>query len=371
MELTIDEALRQGNAAQKEGKFQEAERLYRTILQSQPTHPYANHNLGVLAVSVNKADAALPLFKTALEANPKIENFWLSYIDTLIKEKQFETAKQVLADGEKTGLAGEKVDALQAQLTLEIKNPGPPQSELNSLLEHYQNRRYDDAEKLALSITKQFPNHPFGWTVLAAVIKQTGRLSESVVVSEKVIALAPEDAKAHYSLGDTLRELGRLEEAEASYSQAIELKPDFVEAHSNLGTTLQELGRLEEAEASYRQAIALKSDFAEAHSNLGTTLRELGRLAESEASYRQAIAVKSDFAEAHYNLGVTLLELKRFDSALSSYEKAVNAKENYNKAISGIGKALIGKGRHKEGLNKIRTGDGSISFDIKKGLSIK
>jgi len=66
MELTIEQALQQGVAAHKEGKPQEAERLYRAILQSQPHHPDANHNLGVLAASVNKADAALPLFKTAL-----------------------------------------------------------------------------------------------------------------------------------------------------------------------------------------------------------------------------------------------------------------------------------------------------------------
>ena len=72
MELKIEQALQQGIAAHKEGKLQDAERLYRAILQSQPAHPDANHNLGVLAVSVNKADAALPLFKTAVEANPKI-----------------------------------------------------------------------------------------------------------------------------------------------------------------------------------------------------------------------------------------------------------------------------------------------------------
>ena len=59
MELTIEQALQQGVAAHKEGKLQDAERLYRAILQSQPTHSDANHNLGVLAVSVNKADAAL------------------------------------------------------------------------------------------------------------------------------------------------------------------------------------------------------------------------------------------------------------------------------------------------------------------------
>ena len=88
MELTIEQALQQGVAAHKEGKLQDAARLYRAILQSQPKHPDANHNLGVIAISVNKADTALPLFKTALEANPKIEQFWLSYIDALIKSKE-------------------------------------------------------------------------------------------------------------------------------------------------------------------------------------------------------------------------------------------------------------------------------------------
>ena len=58
MKLTIEQALQQGIAEHKEGKLQEAERLYRTILQSQPLHPDANHNLGVLAVSVNKVEAS-------------------------------------------------------------------------------------------------------------------------------------------------------------------------------------------------------------------------------------------------------------------------------------------------------------------------
>ena len=78
MKLTIDEALQEGVTAHKEGKFQDAERLYRAILQTQPKHPDANYNLGVLAISANKADAALPLFKTAVTANPKKEQFWLS-----------------------------------------------------------------------------------------------------------------------------------------------------------------------------------------------------------------------------------------------------------------------------------------------------
>ena len=116
MELTVEQALQQGIAAHKDGKLEEAERLYRAILQSHPAHPDANHNLGVLAVSVNKAEEALPLFKTALEANPKIEQFWLSYADALIKEQQYEAASQVIAEGQKQGFPGENLNALGTQL---------------------------------------------------------------------------------------------------------------------------------------------------------------------------------------------------------------------------------------------------------------
>ena len=118
MELTIDQALQRGVAAHKDGKLQDAERLYRTILQSQPLHPRANHNLGVLAVSVNKIDAALPLFKTALEGNPKIEQFWLSYIDALIKEQQLDNAKQVIEQAKKHGVARENLNALEEKLVI-------------------------------------------------------------------------------------------------------------------------------------------------------------------------------------------------------------------------------------------------------------
>ena len=115
--MTIEQALIRAVQAHKAGKLQDAENLYRAILQTQPKHPDANHNLGVMAVSLNKTEAALPLFKIALEANPSQGQFWLSYVDALIKEKQYENARNVLGQGKKSGLTGEKVKALEAQLS--------------------------------------------------------------------------------------------------------------------------------------------------------------------------------------------------------------------------------------------------------------
>ena len=353
MELTIEQVLQQGVAAHKSGNLQEAERLYRAILQSQPTHPDANHNIGLIAISVNQIKAALPLFKIALDVNPNIEQFWLSYIDALIKEQQFEAAKQVLEQAKKQCVAVEKLNVLEAQLASINKQENviclsPSQQQLSNLLEQYQNGRFADAEELAVSITEQFPKHQFAWKVLGAIFGQTGRKVEAANANQKAVALSTQDAEAHYNLGNTLQALGRLQEAEASYTEAIVLKPDFAKAHSNLGNTLQALGRLQDAEASYRQAIALKPDYAEAHSNLGNTLQEQGRLEEAEASLKQAIALKPDYSEAHSNLGNTLNELDRLEEAEASYTQAIALKPDYAEAHSNLGVTLQELGRLEE-----------------------
>ena len=342
MELTVDQALQQAVAAHKESKLQEAERLYRAILQAQPNHPDANHNLGVLAVAVGKPIEAIPLFKLALEANPAIEQFRLSYIDALIKMERFEDAKRVLAEGERSGVSLDKLDAIKQRLKVSSSGAEPPQDQLNCLLEHYQAGRLEEAEALATLLTQQFPKHPFGWKVLGAVFEQTGRVSESLLPMQESADLSPQDAEAHSNLGATLKELGRLDDAEASLRQAIALKPDFAEAHNNLGVTLKELGRLDDAEASYREAIALRPDYAEAHYNLGTALRELGRLDESVSAFFRAINFKADFDDAYFNLGAALKRTRHYAADQSLYPILINLliRENFVRPIEVAGAIL-------------------------------
>ena len=379
METTVEQALQQAIAAHKGGKLQDAERLYRAILQAQPKHPDANHNLGVLAVAVGKPLEAIPLFKLALDANPRIEQFWLSYIDALFRLERFDDARRVLLEGAKSGLSADKLVALNQRLqerqsnraaqasksqTPSQKSKGqdssasaaPPQNQIDNLVEHFQAHRWEQAEALATLLTQRFPKHPFSWKVLGAVLKQTGRLKESLAPMQSAVKLGPQDAESHSNLGVVLKQLGRLDEAEASYKKAIAIKPDYAGVHSNLGAMLKEIGRLDEAEASCRKAIAVQPAFAEAHSNLANALKELGRLDEAEASYRQAIVLKPDLAEAHYNLGNTLKELGGSEEAEASFKKAIALKPDYAEAHSNllmlIGSMLFNDVRYRESAAK-------------------
>lgn len=117
--LSLREALQQAISHHRAGQLQDAERLYRAILEVAPQQPDANHNLGVLALEVNKPEAALAFLKTALDANPAQGQYWLSYIDALIRCKQFEVARQTLLLGKEKGLSGEHLHPLEQRLAKE------------------------------------------------------------------------------------------------------------------------------------------------------------------------------------------------------------------------------------------------------------
>ena len=97
------------------------------------------------------------MFKTVSESNPKIEQFWLSYIDALKKGQQVGLSIQVIEQAKSQGVTEEKLNSLKIQLVPKTENANretPSQQQSNSLLEYYQVGRYDDSEKLALSITE-------------------------------------------------------------------------------------------------------------------------------------------------------------------------------------------------------------------------
>ena len=95
--VSILDALKLGIQAHRAGDVQKAERYYRAILNVKPNHADANHNMGVLAIGIGKTLDALSFFKMALEANPDAEQFWLSYIDALIKLEKVDDAKALLS----------------------------------------------------------------------------------------------------------------------------------------------------------------------------------------------------------------------------------------------------------------------------------
>ena len=185
----------------------------------------------------------------------------------------------------------------------------PPQEQLNSLLDCYQTGRYVDAEKLSVSITEEFPKHPFAWKVLAAVLQKMGKINESLVVVQKSVQLDPQDAEAHNNLGVTLQEQGRLDEAETNYRKAIALKPDFAEAHRHL--TLLKKFDAQDKQYSKMQELYLDKNISEeqrCHINFGLAkaCEDLGDLEKAFQHYREGNVLRKKLLNYNINQDIEL-----------------------------------------------------------------
>ena len=224
----------------------------------------------------------------------------------------------------------------------------PSKQQLNTLLKYYQSGRYIDAEKFALSITKEFPKHHFAWKVLAVIFGRTNKISEALLAIKKSIKLNPYDIESHKNLGLILQKIGKLNEAEISFKKVLSLNPNSIEAYNYLGVLQHEQGKFIEAEESYKKIIELKPDLAEAYNNLGNTLNEQGKFIEAEASFRKAIELKPEYVEVYYNMGIMLNEQRKFIEAETSYKKALELNPNYVEVYNNLGNSLNEQGKFIE-----------------------
>ncbi|MDA9291614.1 tetratricopeptide repeat protein, partial [bacterium] len=375
-ELTIDQALQQGVEAHKAGQVQEADRLYTAILKAQPKHPDANHNMGVLAVGVGKVEQALPFFKTALEANPATAQFWLSYIDALIKLDQLTDAKAVLDQAKSKGAKGDGFDKLEQRLKEAGEGPlaasktpaeAPPQQpnildslKLDQAIKLAKKKAKDgspeEAKRIYQDILATFPKNKrasdglkrlAGKSLVKASKAQDppqdqlqslinlysqGQLQQALKQAETLVKQFPQSAILFNIQGAVLKGLGQLDASIEAYKKALAIKPDYAEAYLNMGVTFREQAQLEKAIAAYNKALAIKPDYADAYNNMGVALKEQGNLEEAIEAYHKAITIKSDYADAHLNMFIILQYQDNLEEAIDAGNKALAIKPDYAEA---------------------------------------
>ena len=107
MKVAVSEALNIAIDAQKNGRISDAKRIYLDILLNFPSHPDALHNLGILVLSKGDEQKARNYLSRSIAANPKVKQFWLSYLNLLIDSGNLGKAKQVFSQAEYIGITND------------------------------------------------------------------------------------------------------------------------------------------------------------------------------------------------------------------------------------------------------------------------
>lgn len=173
---------------------------------------------------------------------------------------------------------------------------------LQTALQHHRAGERTAAEALYRQILVTVPEHADARHLLGACLAQSEQFAEATVHLRHAVALCPDDAVFHCSLGNALQSQGELNSAIDAYQRAVQLQPSYPEAHNNLGNAWQRLGQFDEAIRSYQRALHDRSDYREARHNLASSLAYQGRYDEAAVAYRQLLEVDPDHPVARYML---------------------------------------------------------------------
>ena len=285
-------------AHQQAGRLDDAERIYRRILQADPRHADALHFLGILNHERGNGKLALVLIRQAIAQRPSVPAFHNSLGMVLFTQGSLDEAAACYAQA-----VHFRPDYVQAHFNLGVA---------------FQARGKRDAAAAAYQRALALkPDYVEAYNNLGVVHIDDGRPDLAVACLKRALSYQADHVDAHNNLGNALRATGRASEAIESYTTAIAHDSACVAAHLNLGRILIEQGRPAEAVSCLERALSLDPDRTKPLASLGTALREQGKLAESLAAYRDALAASPDNAEARLGEAIASIPIFAEDVAQS------------------------------------------------------
>jgi len=199
-ELTLAEVLSGAVQLHRHGHIDEAEELYRRVLEVDPDQPDALGFLGIVAMHRGRIDEAIELIERALTIEPG-------------NADRYNNLGNVL-------LAAERVD--------------------------------DALEAYRKSIELD-PRHADAYNNLGVIYKAQRRFEESGRAYERAIEIDASHIEAYNNYGNLLSAQGRVADAIKQYSKALILRPHDANARKYMAMAHAALGELDAAAAIYRE----------------------------------------------------------------------------------------------------------------------
>ncbi len=213
----------------------------------------------------------------------------------------------------------------------------------------------------------------------AVLAHQQGDRPAALAHYDRVLALQPGYAPAHYLAGIARRDDADLAGARAAFAAALAAAPGYVDARlaavraaiADLDADraialcadglaiapgdapllralgLAHLARRDGASAAAAFEQALQHDLtdAETHYNHGVALQMQRNLAEAARAYQRALAFRPDLVAADFNLGVLFQEQGATDAAIAAYDEVLAVDPGNVAAYKNLGEVLLAAGR--------------------------
>jgi tetratricopeptide (TPR) repeat protein len=132
---------------------------------------------------------------------------------------------------------------------------------------------------------------------------------------KKLVALYPDDERAHGQLGQFYFGQQKYELAVDHLKRSTEISPDYSSSYNMLGYSYRNLENYNDAETAFKKYIQLIPDDPNPYDSYAEMLLKKGRYEESIVQYKKALEINPDFFASHMGVSNNLIFLKRYDEA--------------------------------------------------------
>jgi tetratricopeptide (TPR) repeat protein len=193
--MTIDELLQQAKHCYQLGQLQEAEKIYKCILQIQPNHAVTNHNLGMLAMQADQPALALPFLRNAW-LNSGREQFCLALTECLLKLDRSSDALHTIKNAvQRKGFNSPQAIRLLQSATSIAEGDCPEFSIEQEISGLFHLGHHTALEERLTSLLCQYPNWRAGWDKLCTIQQIRGKDCEEALL--RALKLIPDNVNAN------------------------------------------------------------------------------------------------------------------------------------------------------------------------------
>lgn len=220
--------------------------------------------------------------------------------------------------------------------------------QLNNFRKAFNNKNFEVSEQLALSLTNNFPQHPFGWKARSFLSRRKGNIDQALIFIQKSIDIFPEDPESHNNQGTLFLQIKKYCHAITCFKTAIDKKKNYFEAYFNMGIAFENLNDFDMAMKLYKRSISINKNFISAYNNLGTVLIKINKLEEAEEVFKKIIFLNNADEKIFTNLGYVNEKMNKLDYAEQNYKKAIQLNPNFSEAFNNLGNILKKKNKLNE-----------------------
>ena len=196
----------------------------------------------------------------------------------------------------------------------------------------YRDAKYvEGARQSALRAVALAPELASAHVTLGSLYAHTGQNDIAAHELDEALRLDRFNAAAYGALADLYGRQGRTELVEPTLKKAVSLAPDDWNLVQQLGEYYLDKSQWSQAAEQYRHAVDLTPDNARAHNNLGLVYRGLGQLDQAAAAFEKAIGLEPT-ALRYRNLGMVLAEAGQYDKAAPLLQRSIDMRPSQYRA---------------------------------------